>query len=119
MAQVSLIVLRSPGITWPSERVASYRAGLEDLGYAVEVLAVVDPSAESTSWTDEPWCKSITAGLPGLAESAITGIRSARSRLVVVVDLALPYSPEDLYAVVEQIAKGEAELVVAARPNRL
>ena len=119
MAPVSLIVLRSPGISWPSERVAAYRAGLEDLGYAVEVLAVADPSAQPTTWTDEPWCRSLAAGLPGLAESAISGLRAARRRLIVVVDLAMPYPPEDLFAVVEQLAKGRAELVVASRPNRL
>jgi dolichol-phosphate mannosyltransferase len=118
MARVSLIALRSPGIAWPSERVAAYRAGLEELGDTVEVLAIADPSALATPAVDEPWCESMVAGLPGLAESAVTGLRAARGPLVVVVDLAIPYAPEDVFAVVERLSARDAELVIASRPGR-
>ena len=116
MARVSLIVLRSPGISWPSDRVAAYRAGLQELGYTVEVLAVSDPTADRPFVVDEPWCETIVAGAPGLAESAISGLRTARGHLLVVVDLAMPYTPENLFAVVERLALGDAHLVVASRP---
>jgi dolichol-phosphate mannosyltransferase len=118
MARVSLILLRSPGIAWPSDRVAAYRAGLEELGFTVEVLAVADPSAGRPSVVDEPWCESMTAEAPGLAEQAIAGLRAARGSLVVVVDLAMPYAAEDVFAVVERLTSGDAELVIASRPRR-
>ena len=83
MARVSLIVLRAPGITWPSERMAACRAVLEEQGFTVEVLAIADPSAEPMPVLDEPWCESMVAGAPGLAESAIAGLRAASGNLLV------------------------------------
>ncbi len=119
MARVSLIVLRVPGISWPSQRVAACRAGLEELGHDVEVLAVADPTARPIPGPDEPWCEPMVAGRPGLAEAAVAGLRAARGRLLVVLDLGMAYAPEDVFAVVARLAAGEAELVVAARPGRL
>ena len=115
MARVSLIVLRSPGIAWPSERVAAYRGGLEELGFSVEVLAVADPSGVPPEAVDEPWCHSIAAGAPGLAESAVAGLRAARGQFLVVLDLAMAYSFEDVLGVVRRLESGDARLVVAAR----
>ncbi len=119
MARVSLIVLRAPGISWPSERLAACRAGLEEQGYSVEVLAVDDPSSAPSPDVDEPWCRSIVAGSPGLAEAAIDGLRTARGHFLVLLDLGMAYAPEDVFAVVSRLASGEAELVVASRPRRL
>ena len=116
MARVSLIVLRSPGISWPSERVAAYRAGLEESGFPVEVLAVADPTGHPAV-VDEPWCRSIVAGGPGLAESAVAGLRTAEGDLLVVLDLAMDYSLEDVFGVVRRLDSGEVELVVASRPR--
>ena len=120
MVRVSLIVLRAPGIAWPSERVAACRAGLEERGFPVEVLAVADPSPtfDPPPGVEEPWCESMVAGLPGLAESAVTGLRASKGNLLVVLDLAMAYSPEDVFSIVRRLASGDAELVVAARPNR-
>jgi len=119
MARVSLIVLRAPGISWPSQRVAACRAGLEEQGHDVEVLAVADPRALPVPGCDEPWCRPMVAGWPGLSEAAVAGLRSARGGLLVVLDLAMAYAPEDVFAVVARLASGEAELAVAARPRRL
>jgi dolichol-phosphate mannosyltransferase len=116
MARVSLIVLKSPGIEWPSERVATYRAGLEDSGFSVEVLAVSDPICGTWPIADEPWCRSIVAEFPGLAESAVAGIRAARGSLMVVVDLAIPYGLDDIFAIVGALESGDAELAIASRP---
>ena len=115
MARVSLIVLRSPGASWPSERVAAYRGGLEVLGFPVEVLAVADPRDAKDVDVDDSCCRSIVAGGPGLAESAVTGLREARGQLLVVLDLAMAYASEDVFAVVRRLDSGEAELVVASR----
>jgi dolichol-phosphate mannosyltransferase len=117
MARVSLIVLRSPGISWPSERVAAYRAGLQELGYSVEVLVVSDPSMNRVRDVEEPWCETILAGSPGLAESAISGLRAAQGNLLVAIDLAMPYASEDVFAVVETLVASQAQLVVASRPK--
>jgi dolichol-phosphate mannosyltransferase len=116
MARVSLIVLKSPGIQWPSERVASYRAGLEDSGFSVEVLAVSDPICRTHPVADEPWCRSLVANAPGLAESAVAGIRAARGHLLVVVDLAMTYRFEDIFALVQTLEAGKADLAIANRP---
>lgn len=118
MARVSLIILRAPGIAWPSGRVAAYRAGLEDRGYPVEVLVVADPTIRPTPGPEEPWSETLVAGGPGLSEAAIAGLRSARGALLVVLDLGMPYAPEDVFAVVDRLASGDAELVVARRPGR-
>jgi dolichol-phosphate mannosyltransferase len=112
-----LIVLKSPGIDWPSERLASYRAMLEESGYSVEVLAVSDPTCLSTPTIDEPWCLSKVAGLPGLTQSALTGLRADRGQFLVIVNLAISYGSEDLLAVVETLGAGQAELVMASRPT--
>ena len=119
MARLSLIVLRAPEIAWSSERVAACRAGLEDHGHDVDVLAVADPSAQAPRpGCEEPWCRAIVAGWPGLSESAVAGLRAADGDLLVVLDLGMEYSPEDVLAVVRRLAEGEAEMVVASRPRR-
>lgn len=119
MPRVSLILLQSPGTTWPSDRVVACRAGLEEAGYPVEVLVVTDPSARASSSAPasdlEPWCRSIVAGAPGLAESAVAGLREARGQFLVVLDLAMGYSAEDVLAVVGRLDSREAELVIASR----
>ena len=119
MARVSLIVLRAPGVSWPSQRIAACRAGLEEQGYDVEVLAVADPRALPEPGCDEPWCRPIVAGRPGLSEAAVAGLRSARGPLMVVLDLGRPYAPEDVLALVARLASGDTEMAVAAGPRRL
>ena len=119
MARVSLILVRSPGTAWPSDRIVACRAGLEERGFPVEVLVVTDPSDQSPRADLEPWCRSIVAGHPGLAESAVAGLRAARGQLLVVLDLAMEYSPEDVFAVVARLEADEAELVIASRRKPL
>jgi dolichol-phosphate mannosyltransferase len=119
MARVSLIVLGAPGIARSSERLAACRAGLEEQGFDVEVLVVVDPSVGVPAGIDEPWVDTIVADHPGMAEAAITGLRAARGSLLVVLDLAMGYQPEHVFAVVERLASGSGELVVGVRPNPL
>ena len=116
MARVSLIVLNSPGLDWPVDRIEAYRAGLEQAGYPVEVLAISDPDSGSRSTFDQSWLRSIVATGPGLAEAAVSGIRLARSPLIVVVDLAMPYTSADLLAVVEALVSGQVVLAISSRP---
>ena len=119
MARVSLILLRSPGTTWPSDRIGACRSGLEGQGFPVEVLVVDDPSGRPSTADLEPWCRSIVAGSPGLAESAVTGLRAAEGQLLVVLDLAMAYSPEDVLAVVRRLDSEAADLVIASRRRPL
>jgi dolichol-phosphate mannosyltransferase len=116
MTRVSLIVLKSPSREWPSDRVASYRAGLEELGYSVEVLAIADPTCRISPTAEEPWCRSLVAEAPGLAESAIKGLRAARGQILVVVDLAMAYSLDHLLAVIQTLESGTSDLAIASRP---
>jgi dolichol-phosphate mannosyltransferase len=119
MARVSLILLRSPGTPWPSDLVEGGRAGLEESGFPTEVLVVTDPSPKTLADDLEPWCRSIVAGAPGLAESAVAGIRAARGELLVVLDLAMAYRPDDVLAVVRQLDVDRADLVIASRRRPL
>jgi dolichol-phosphate mannosyltransferase len=118
MARVSVIALPSPGAPWPSDRVAACRAGLEAAGFEVEFLCVIDATTGREAPTLEPWCRPILAEWPGLAESAVAGIRAASSSLLVVIDLAMVYRSEDVVEVARRLESGAAELVVAsqARP---
>jgi dolichol-phosphate mannosyltransferase len=118
MARLSLILLRAPEIAWPFERVAACRAGLEEQGHEVDVLAVSDPSSTPAPGYDEPWCEPIVAGSPGLSEAAIEGLRASSGDLLVVLDLGMEYTAEDVIAVAARLAEGDAELVVASRPRQ-
>ena len=117
MARVSLIALRAPGVAWPSDRVATYRAGLEEQGYSVEVLTVRDPLAIDPVTINEPWCRVVDADGPGLVESAVSGLRAARGNLLVLVDLSMPYRFEDVLDLVETLAGGQVDLAIASRPQ--
>jgi len=118
MARVSLILLRSPRTAWPAHRVEAYQAGLISLGFSVETLIVTDPSAGPSLQADEPSIRSVVAWAPGLAESAVTGLRAASGEFLVVLDLAMAYQPEDVAAVARELQSGEAELVIASRTRR-
>lgn len=115
MARVSLILLRAPGTAWPSTRVADCRAILEARGHDVEVLAVSDPARGGGSGFDEPGCRGVDAQARGLAGSAVAGLREAEGDLLVLLDQEMGYSPEDLLAVVDRLAVGDVDLVVASR----
>ena len=117
MARLSLILLRAPGVAWPSDRIAACRAGLEGLGHEVDILTVVDPST-STPGRDEPRSGSIVAGSPGLSEAAIEGLRASGGDLLVVLDLEMDYAPGDVVAVASRLLEGDVDLVVASRPRR-
>jgi dolichol-phosphate mannosyltransferase len=119
MPRVSLILLRSPGTAWPAARVLAWQSGLEGRGFSVDLLVVADPSATNPAHDLDPSCRVIFADPPGLANSAVAGLRAATGELLVVLDLALAYAVEDVVAVVEKLAADEAELVVAARRKPL
>jgi dolichol-phosphate mannosyltransferase len=119
MARVSLILLQSPGAAWPSDRVGAYRDRLQELGFANEALVVTDPSARPATVDLGPGYRSIVAGAPGLAESAVAGLRAASGELLVVVDLAMAYSPDDVRDVVRRLVAEEAELIIASRRKPL
>ncbi len=117
MLRVSLIALRPAGAPWPSSLLAGCRAGLEELGHAVEVLVVSDPTARPTLDLVEPWCVSMLAPAPGLSEAAVAGLRASRADLLVLLDPSRGYAPEDVFAVVGKLAEGRADLVLAASPR--
>ncbi|WP_435005691.1 GtrA family protein [Tundrisphaera lichenicola] len=118
MSRLSLITLQAPGIPWPSGRLAACRARLEEQGYEVEALAVSDPQSKLMPGSDEPWCDSMIAEAPGLSVAAITGLRASVEDLLVILDLSKDYPAEAVVAVADRLAVGDAEMVVASRPNR-
>ncbi len=99
MVRVSLVALTTGDNTQVNPRLASIQAALEAAGYAVDAEPI-DPSPAGT------------------AAQAIAGIRSAAGDLIVVVDLAMAYTPNDVRAVVDALDQGPASLVVAARSGR-
>ena len=117
MARVSVIALPPSSGPWPSDRVAACRAGLERVGFEVEFLVVFDATTRRGETTLEPWCRKVVTEWPGLAESAVAGLRAATSPLLVVLDLAMDYRAEDVVEVARRLESGAAEVVVASQPR--
>ena len=103
MAQVSLIPLTTPGSPWPTDRLGSFRAALMAAGHLVKI----ETSAAGVESTDE-----------GLVARVIDQIRQATSPNLIVVDMAMAYTPDDLVAVVDRLGQGSVALVVASRRGR-
>ncbi len=114
MLRVSLIALRPAGSSCPSALLATARAGLEEMGHAVDVLVVSDPTAGPAFESAEPWCESLMAPASGLAGAAVAGLRASGGDLIVLLDASRGYVSEDVFAVVARLARGGAEIVVAA-----
>ncbi len=105
MPRVSLIPLIPFGSPWPTERLASFRTELERAGYSVGVE--VDETGRAT-----------VEQRSGLVAEVVERVRSASGVYLVVVDLAMGYTPGDVLAVVERLETGSLDLVVAARRGR-
>ena len=117
MAHVSLILPIAPGAERLDERIGAHRRALEGAGHRVEVLAVADPRLAADliglegSWT------LLVADVPGLAVSAIAGLRQARGDVLLVLDPERGYRSEDLARVVAPLDRGEADLAIASRDH--
>ncbi|HEX8204301.1 MAG TPA: hypothetical protein VF590_27735, partial [Isosphaeraceae bacterium] len=111
MARVSLVLPMAPGLRPPAAQIPALRRALEEAGHEVEVLVV------STSGGDEadPGCRLLGADAPGLTASAVAGLLQAAGDVLLVLDPCRGYDPADLARVVEPLASGRADLVVASR----
>jgi dolichol-phosphate mannosyltransferase len=98
MARVSLIVPPAPGATPPGEGSEEFCQILERQGHSVELIV---PDAGG-----------------GRAAAAVEGLRAAAGDLLVVLDLGRGYTPEGLARVLAPVARGEADLALAARQGR-
>jgi dolichol-phosphate mannosyltransferase len=115
MAHVSLILPIAPGADRLEERIGGYRRALEAAGHRVEVLAVADPRLAAELVGLEGSWNLLLAETPGLALSAIAGVRQARADILLILDLERGYRPEDLARVIAPVERGLAELAVGCR----
>lgn len=117
MGRVSLILPLAKASALSTEAVAAYRSGLEQAGYSVEVIAVLDPAEPLPEGPVSGADKWILATNPGLASAAISGLVSAAGDVLVVLDSTRGYQPDDLIRTVEPIVQGRADLVTARRQS--
>ncbi len=115
MAHVSLILPIAPGSERLDERIGEYRRALERAGHRVEVLAVADPRLAADLVGLEGSWQLLVAETPGLAVSAIAGVRQARADILLILDLERGYRPEDLARVIAPVERGLAELAVGCQ----
>jgi dolichol-phosphate mannosyltransferase len=115
MAHVSLILPIAPGADRLDERIHEHRQALERAGHRVEVLAVADPRLAADLVGLEGAWNLLVAESPGLAVSAIAGLRQAEGDLLLILDLECGYCPEDLARVIAPVERGEADLAVGCQ----
>jgi dolichol-phosphate mannosyltransferase len=114
MASVSLIVPISPGSAPYLERLGAFGRGLEAAGHVVEVLAVTDARCAELVEGLAPTVRALVDERPGKASSVFRGLREASGDFLVILDLEKGYEPDDLGRVLEPLACGDADVVVAA-----
>jgi dolichol-phosphate mannosyltransferase len=113
MARVSLIVLVAPGAAHLLGRITGLRQGLSAAGHDVELLVVAERQLASEGALD-PDVRWLTAEKSGKAALAYRGIRDASGDLLVIVDLEKGHAPEDVLRVLDPLAGGAADVVVAS-----
>ena len=113
MRTVSLILPVRDASTVTTEWVGRCRRGLEERGFTVDVVAVVDeptgPRRHDVAGVDH-WIESAGAGL---TEDVLSGIGKTLGDVVVLLDPTRGYVVEDLPSLVEPVADGGFDLIVA------
>ncbi|MGE5755328.1 MAG: glycosyltransferase, partial [Planctomycetaceae bacterium] len=97
------------------DRIGEHRRTLEQAGHRVEVVVVADPRLGADLVGLEGSWDLLLADEPGLAASAVAGLRAARGDVLLILDLERGYRPEELARVVAPLDRGEADLAVASR----
>lgn len=115
MAHVSLILPIAPGAVQLDDRIGEHRRTLEQAGHRVEVVVVADPRLGADLVGLEGSWDLLLADEPGLAASAVTGLRAARGDVLLILDLERGYRPEELARVAAPLDRGEADLAVSSR----
>jgi dolichol-phosphate mannosyltransferase len=115
MAHVSLILPIAPGVDRLDERIGEHRQALERAGHRIEVLAVADPRLAADLVGLEGAWNLLVAESPGLAVSAIAGLRQAEGDVLLILDLECGYWPEDLARVIAPIEQGVADLAIGCQ----
>lgn len=114
MARVSLI-LPANSDTWPdSVRVEPLKHALEAAGHEAELIVATDVATNIPAPSTVDWRISRTRG-SGQAAAAVEALLRAEGEVLVVLDLAPGYRPEDLVRVVEPLVQDRADLAVASR----
>ncbi len=117
MARVSLILpTPHPDTASASATVRDGRGALEAAGHVVDVLVVIGPT-DPVPALDAlgPEAQCLRAETPGAAAAAVAGLEQALGELLLVLDPARGYPPAEIVAVVDALASGRAEVVVASR----
>jgi dolichol-phosphate mannosyltransferase len=111
MARVSLVLPTDPAMPPPVAQIPALRRVLEEAGHDVEVLVVGGPMMDE----NRPAWRHLVAHEPGRAAAAVAGLLEAEGDVLLVLDPSMGYDPADLVQVVEPLASGRADLVVASR----
>jgi len=109
MAHVSLIVLDRRESPTPLSRITSWREALAESGHWVDLL-VVGRSVE----TETPSGATVVDSRDqGRSTDAFDGLHAASGEVLLIVDGSRAFPAEDLVAVVDPLASGEAQVAVA------
>jgi dolichol-phosphate mannosyltransferase len=115
MARVSLIVPTVPTDLWNAEPLAAARQTLGDAGHSVEVLVVIESGTSPPSGLSEDAFRLVSSTHPGRAAAAMAGLERCEGEVLILLDPGQGYHSSDLPSVVEPLARGDADLVVASR----
>jgi len=122
MARVSVIVLVAPGAGHFLGRISALREALGETGHDIELLVATDSRSEElasgAACALEPSVRILPFEHAGKAALAYQGIRAATGEIVLIVDLEKGHAPEDVLRVLEPLAEGAADVVVASRSRR-
>ena len=117
MRRVSLILPTSRGEPFEDGLATRMASKLSELGFEIELLRAVGDDHGPIDST-EVLGRLVRAPIRGSAAAAIAGLEAAEGDVLVVLETSMGYDPDDLALVVEAVAEGRAELVVASRLTR-
>jgi dolichol-phosphate mannosyltransferase len=120
MGRVCLILPHASAAVLSDGFVARCRSGLEGAGHSVQVFAVADPEGPRDAEPSDGAWSWLEAPRRGLSAAAVAGLKRAEEQAdyLIVLDANQGYDPEDLALLVEPLAQGTADLVVARRLDR-
>lgn len=115
MAHVSIIFPTAPRARFSVEAAEPFVRALEAGGHQVELVLASGPSGHAGKNGSPLPGRHVIADQSGVAAAAISGLKQAAGEILLVVDPAMGYTPDDVLRLVEPLASGEADLAVASR----
>lgn len=115
MAYVSLVFPITPRFSFSPADAESFACLLEQEGHEVEVLFASGAEGYPSANGELLPFRRVVADQPGMAAAVMAGLDEASGDILVAIDPTMKYGPEDVLRLVEALASGTAELVVASR----